>query len=686
MSRTRTYQLTGGILLVAVVAIAVYLRSGTTGAGGNRGSTAEGDPLHKALDVLEKGTDVGSLRVALQHFNTHFTQNRDDQAPPLTEAQLTRLRTEMGLTEAELAEITSPSYTAFDSHYLEYCYLLRDAVKALELRGDGDRRAPPEKEAEAAFAWVCAQIRLEYPPVPALGLRIILSDAQDEQLDPHFVLLRGYGKATARAIAFLGLLQQLGLDGCLLAVPGKTGEPPRYWACGVLGSKNRLYLFDPRMGMPLPSADGGIATLGEVLQKDSPVLKLLDQGPDHRYDVSADQAAASEIYLAPQFGALAPRMGPLQKLVTGPESAVRVAPDLWGAEKRLVEACRATGQPNPVVRFVPGAARLQRDFYPESEGGSDTPDGKHLRARAIENLAYIHLHRLLLALPVEEGVRPDEIEKLFDQPRKRLFDIFVRQFQAFFLNPGKPRDVAKRGSSLGGSGGSDVLVIGPRDLTLRGRYQDAARVLDDQDRIFTEARKVKDTVASTEAIINWFKEAERAFGAPGDAAQRQALIESVDQKHGGTIGALVVGTAAEVRLAQIGHLLSLVAQAQAERQQFRLDNFAADVRPEEFVECQKQWREVDESWKHFLTEHGNAPEARGARIQRARAQEAIGRLLARRASLSVGNEKTKLESDAKSARELARRYWSDLGKEGKDLQSLGARYRAELLAREAGKK
>src|SRR5438105_3990466 len=81
-------------------------------------------------------------------------------------------------------------------------FLLRDAVRGLNL----DELAPLER-AQNGFAWVVRQVRLqsgEGPSVPPLP-----------------VLRRGWGTARERDFVFLALLDQLGIDGCMIALPGR---------------------------------------------------------------------------------------------------------------------------------------------------------------------------------------------------------------------------------------------------------------------------------------------------------------------------------------------------------------------------------------------------------------------------------------------------------------------------------
>ena len=126
--------------------------------------------------------------------------------------------------------------------------------------------------AELAFAWAVRQVRVQ-PPFP--------ETTGNEPIPPGFALRRGWGSELERALVFLAVLEQFGLEddsasalhGALVYCPG-ADKKQRLWACGVaVGNKpNALYLFDPRLGLPVPDSKGkGIATL-EMARSDVAVL------------------------------------------------------------------------------------------------------------------------------------------------------------------------------------------------------------------------------------------------------------------------------------------------------------------------------------------------------------------------------------------------------------------------------
>ena len=68
-----------------------------------------------------------------------------------------------------------------------------------------------------------------------------------------------------------------------------------YWLAGLF-SNGQLYLFDMRLGLPIPGPDGkGVATL-EQIQKDDSLLRKLDLEKS-KYPVTAELAKSAHAYI-----------------------------------------------------------------------------------------------------------------------------------------------------------------------------------------------------------------------------------------------------------------------------------------------------------------------------------------------------------------------------------------------------
>lgn len=97
-------------------------------------------------------------------------------------------------------------------------------------------------------------------------------------------LLAGTGDAGVRARCFILTARQLRIPVVLLGI--STEGEPRPWLAAALIDQE-LYLFDTRLGLPIPAASGqGIATLSAVID-DPGMLRSLDVG-DLRYRLEAD--------------------------------------------------------------------------------------------------------------------------------------------------------------------------------------------------------------------------------------------------------------------------------------------------------------------------------------------------------------------------------------------------------------
>jgi len=147
-----------------------------------------------------------------------------------------------------------------------------------------------------------------------------------------------------------------------------------YWIPGALVD-NDIYLFDTRLGLPLPGDPNKIATLKEVRARPQ-LLKNLSADPKLPYDVSAEQVKKLEILASCNLSAMSPRMQYLTD-VLAPVEGVRLWGDPANALKRFqhavandasgirVRGWNQTGDVNTPVRIA-------RYFLPKSEGGVDS--------------------------------------------------------------------------------------------------------------------------------------------------------------------------------------------------------------------------------------------------------------------------------------------------------------------------
>src|SRR5262245_36003220 len=229
----------------------------------------EAEDTFSVADTLRKSTDVESSRNAIEQLNLYIGNHPELKPRSLDAAEQSALRDQFALDSGEMAEVESSVFTPLDAHHFQFCMLLRDALRSLRL----EDRSPLDK-ATAGFNWVVRQIALE--------------ERQGDACPPDFVLRRGWGTALERSLVFMSVLHQLGIDGCRSLASGPKQEAPMsYWTPGAL-VYNDIYLFDTRLGLPLPGGPNKIATLKEVRARPQ-LLKNLSADPKLPYDVSAEQ-------------------------------------------------------------------------------------------------------------------------------------------------------------------------------------------------------------------------------------------------------------------------------------------------------------------------------------------------------------------------------------------------------------
>ncbi len=172
-------------------------------------------------------------------------------------------------------------YRMIDAWYLQEAVWLRDVSKGA--RGDA---FDDLDVAERLFDWTVRNVYLE-PDRPAT--------ADPSQHRPFETLLLGRGEALDRAWVFMLLARQQGLDVVLLATADSDGANVKPWLPALV-SGGELYLFDCRLGLPIPGPDredpghGGagknIATLSQVVA-DEQLLRRLDLDAEHPYPITA---------------------------------------------------------------------------------------------------------------------------------------------------------------------------------------------------------------------------------------------------------------------------------------------------------------------------------------------------------------------------------------------------------------
>jgi hypothetical protein len=598
---------------------------------------AEEDNLREARDILAREVDLAACKAALVKINNHLNLH-PDQRPPYGDSEilarldqslgvsassgnaLARVGEHLGLNADEMAEAENSSYTPLDSRYLDERLLLRDAAQTLVVKEtglDGKPLVPsPVERASATFRWVMRQVRPGSVRTP--------SEQWKEPLPPAFALRRGWGDMMERALVFLAMLEQDAgperLRGCLLAVAGPNKEP-QLWACGVVVDDGKdVYLFDPRLGLPLPGPGGeGVATLAAVT-KDPAILARLDAGPDNRYDVTAERARTAEALVVLSLTALAPRTFYLQESLLKNHLGARLVQDPNDLA-RFRDAVKASGGTGASV-WKPGTALLRR-FLPVEDGGADIgaafPLGSLRGFTRPDDRTEVRMTRLryyeLTLVPWElmpQHFNPKDFPitvGLGQHVRELFADTFIKQVR-------EPQSA--------------------RVLLLRGRYDKAVAGLIAEDNLLRDRIGLRAQETQIDKhVAEWLKDAREAYadqqraqnsGRPTAQAAAAKRIEAL-WKAAVPVYVLLFGASSGPRDAEVTYQLGLCMQEQAEKYQAGIDLKARAGIPaasSEVERCREKWVGANGWWDRMASDYGMSLAGPPARQNRGRAEAMLG--------------------------------------------------------------
>jgi hypothetical protein len=576
----------------------------TRKVGGGRGE----DSLESPRQILTGSPDRGSCSTALQQLNGYLATHPDKRPPALTNDQKSLLMRRFGLDAGEITEVESPTFTLLDAPHLEFCFLLRDVARSLDVE-----TLSPAEQAATAFAWTMRQV------IPQAG---------EGAMAPDFVLRRGSGTGLERAYIFLSLLQQMGIPGCLLTTPSNSVP----WGCGALveveGVKEKQVLvFDHRLGLPLPGTTGKsasplvrafrlalpvkgsednrqIATLAD-LRKQPELLKPLTIDEKYPYDVGAEQLKETVVRLAPPLSALSPRMRALQDHLQPEAAGLRPAVDAAGLIEQFGSAAGVEDGAD-AVRAREGSAGVMRRFLGEGEGGIDK-DGRSQIAR-------------LALLP--PNTLPPEISGLEGDPGTRIRLYTLQQVIVFQLEPRMARD-----------------------QVLRGQFEDASTQIVP---LLAQIRIQKDTLENNPTVRNnfklWKQNLYEAYGKEGQAKEELRKGGSQDAVAAATaareqvwksglteLSILVEGGTANSRRLQAMYQQCLCMHEQAERLQARTNALAHANPPPDADEMkrareatQAAWQDAAGWWNNFTQDYPKSASGIHAQLLLACAREAQG--------------------------------------------------------------
>jgi hypothetical protein len=587
--------------------------------------------LDAVRDALRKGADFEACRTAVQQLNAYLARNPNEGAAALTESQQKLLAEKFHLDSGEMTEVGSRVFTPLDANYLETCFLLMDSIRAMKVEEDSKL-----EQLQAAFAWIIREVRLR---------------EQDQfLLPPRFVLGRSWGSSLERATIFSAVATLLGIDSCIIAVPygGQDQQGLRYWVPGAL-IDGKIYLFDTRMGMPIPGPDGkGVATLAQVRSQPA-ILSSLTVKSEFPYDVTSEALKAAQVHVAGSLSMLAPRMRYLQDLMSASDKVnIYVDPD---ALLQRIQAALAAPELKGVTLHVwnhPGELktpfRALRLFLPLDEGGVDKS------SPSLQQQARMQL--------IPWNLLPPEIAKMPGDFGARLRSVFADPFYTFFVEtkvskaqiqswlPGLVNAPTRGGAAQPEEGPaknkeSETVLRGrlPRELMLRGRFDEASNILSTMEgelrRQLQEMRSEPNLMA---AVRTWGAQAIDLIGSvlrarEGKAGQPPLDPELLKQREmklmeeARPVMVLIHGTAAGPLMGDVTYFLALCKQEQAERLQTHLDFQTARGKPAKSNEsktAQKAWESASGWWNTYLNADAPLSTPGAARTNLARARLCLG--------------------------------------------------------------
>ncbi len=303
-----------GIALVAALAGL----GGCDWAGGNgspRGPSkqagAQGglfDSVADSLDRMEQFETSQILKQICDRLNQWSLQDKpqhDWRPDPLVADLPDDLRNLMAVKLLDSTQYRMPD----DAWFLQESLWLRNISRRVRADQFEDLAV-----AERLFDWTVRNIQLE-PDTPSKAIRH----------QPFETLLFGRGQAVQRAWLFILLARQQGLDVVMLAVADKDGNSSRLWLPALL-SGGELYLFDCRLGLPIPGPEGrGVATLAGVVS-DPTLLHKLDLDSDHPYPVQAEDLASVAAFVEASPHELSRRMALVESRLSGKKKMALTSP------------------------------------------------------------------------------------------------------------------------------------------------------------------------------------------------------------------------------------------------------------------------------------------------------------------------------------------------------------------------
>jgi hypothetical protein len=404
---------------------------------------------------------------------------------------------------------------------------------------------------------------------------------------------------------FLALLQQMGIDGCLLGPPGAakhfsshvayaadkatvlTGTPRGpFWAVGARierDKKGDVKLYDPWRGEAFP------ATLSELRSKPDSYKAWFEEREAVSGMTSGD-AKGAVVYLAVPVNSLAPRLAMLERKL---KQTVDVKLAINPAQLRDRFPDPKPTFWNPAEdRFAYG--RVARAFMPLDQGGE--ADKYDPRGRLL------HDNYLLSLLPPAERVLPADMlqsQAVIENVKPRIEEMVKSTYAFAFLQPPTPREQIQR-----------------------GQFQDAARALIERQDVFSKRLlRARKTERADKRMRDWVESAKRLYASLGpDAAANELIRANIDELWRSEDAALFLDRAmGEVGQGEAAMLLALCRHEQAERVQARLEHATGEDVSKLRQSAADAWETAVSEWSGYREQFSGVHSGSPARVEHIRA-------------------------------------------------------------------
>lgn len=231
----------------------------------------------------------------------------------------------------EEKRLAQDSYDERDALHIRDCLLTHAIANNLATRSNDELG-----RAQAVFDFVVRNIALRADGEPELPL------------GTYLLLLVGRGSAEDRVWICASILKQLRIDTVIVQSATDAESDPDAWLMGVV-LNNRVHLFDPRLGIAIPSTAeiGQAATPPAALDEiaDHPEwLQSLAPRPDQPYVLEAEALKQPLVMPVVEVGYWGRRMNVLEQVLPAEDFCVLYDPPVndlgrTGVAERIAVAC-----------------------------------------------------------------------------------------------------------------------------------------------------------------------------------------------------------------------------------------------------------------------------------------------------------------------------------------------------------